>query len=297
MPHDNKYKPINDPQFEKLQPSNFEDIDHAMYDWLNGDLNLHCQTNTGWKKTPIIWASAERNFQVKSDQKLRDKDGAFILPIASLQRISVSKAKDPRGSFYGNTLPHNDYRRGVIPISTRVMQEKTANFANADSLKRYGTQDSKTSQQSTINFRIGRKNKKIVYETIYIPIPVYLEIDYEIKLKTEYQAQMNELVSPFIVYPGSVNYFMLERNNHRYECFIQPGFDQSNTTSNMTGEARIFETTIKIKSNAHIVAAGNNEETPVISVRESMAEFKIQRERVVMGDKIERELNNTVYRS
>ena len=296
MPHDNKYRPINDPQFEKLQPSKFEDIDFSMFEWLDTKLNLHCQTNAGWKKTPIIWASAERNFQVKNDQKLRDKDGAFILPIISLQRSSIKKTKASRGGFYGNTMPFNDYRRGTIPIATRIMHEKTANFANAEALKRSGTQASKTSQ-SAINFIIGRKNKKIVYETLYMPLPIYLEMNYEIKLKTEYQSQMNELVSPFVVYPGSINYFLLERNNHRYECFIQEDFTQNNTTTKMAGEARIFETTINIISYGHISSAENNEETPLIIAREGMAEFKIQRERVMTEDRIERELNNTVYRS
>ncbi len=48
-------------------------------------------------------------------------------------------------------------------------------------------------------------NNKIVYEELTIPIPVYVTVMYTIVLRTEYQQQMNDLVSPFISVTGNRN--------------------------------------------------------------------------------------------
>ena len=47
-----------------------------------------------------------------------------------------------------------------------------------------------------INFPMP-KNKKAVYETITIPMPVYIDVNYTISVRTEYQQQMNEVHSTF----------------------------------------------------------------------------------------------------
>ena len=38
-------------------------------------------------------------------------------------------------------------------------------------------------------------------------MPVPLLINYAITLKTEYQQQMNDLLTPFVVRPGNINHF------------------------------------------------------------------------------------------
>ena len=85
----------------KFMPSTIETIDFALYDWLNEELNVHCTTNEGWKKVPLIWSMAERAFQIKDNKDLRDKN-VFILPAISIERVSL--IKDP--SFKGGSSPH-----------------------------------------------------------------------------------------------------------------------------------------------------------------------------------------------
>ena len=63
------------------QPSTFETVDSAMFDYINDRLNLHVTTNKGWEKTPVLWVSAERARQIKRNKGMRDKEGALILPL------------------------------------------------------------------------------------------------------------------------------------------------------------------------------------------------------------------------
>ena len=64
-----------------LEPSTIENIDLAIYKWLDEQLNLFTNTNNGWKKTPVVWIVGERAFQAKENKELRDDQGTFILPV------------------------------------------------------------------------------------------------------------------------------------------------------------------------------------------------------------------------
>ena len=67
-----------------VMPSTFETIDEAMFQWLDERVNIHCETNKGFKKTQIIWVSAERAYQIKNKKEIRDSSGALILPLITL---------------------------------------------------------------------------------------------------------------------------------------------------------------------------------------------------------------------
>ena len=111
-------------------PSTIETIDAAFLDYVE-NLNINCNTNQGWKKIPVIWSSAERSYQLKNNVNIRDKHGTLIPPIISLERVSITKDPNKKGNFQANLSPKND--RYYI---TKVLnQDKTSNFANADSLK------------------------------------------------------------------------------------------------------------------------------------------------------------------
>ena len=54
-----------------FMPSTLETIDYAMYNWLNDKLDLYTTTHSGFEKVPVIWASAERAYQVKRKEEIR----------------------------------------------------------------------------------------------------------------------------------------------------------------------------------------------------------------------------------
>ena len=289
MPYDKmnrKYTGIPEEDWDKLNdlnfsPSNFETIDYAMYDFIDGQLSLKTTTNEGVKKVPVVWASAERSFQVKNDKEYRDNEGLIILPAITIERASVVKDLNTRGAYYGDMFPFQTQpeKGGSLVIARRIKQDKTSNFANADANRIYSD-------------RVGPKfvrkaTSKIVYETISIPPIIYADITYKILLRTEYQQQMNDLLQPFITRPGTINSFLIHRDGHKYEAFVQGDFALNNNISSMDGEERRFETTVEIKVLGYLVGEGINQPTPKFSVRENAVQVRIPREHIVYDDPLQ----------
>tara|TARA_R110000824_G_scaffold1643_3_gene8118 strand:+ start:998 stop:1870 length:873 start_codon:yes stop_codon:yes gene_type:complete len=251
-------------------PSTLETIDEAIFKYINEEMDLRATTNKGWKKTPIIWASAERAYQIKNDKDLRDGSGTLILPLITIERNLVIKDMNRKGVFWGNV--DRNSRGGSIIYTRKINQNKTSNFANADSHRK----------KKQLNF--PRENKKVVYQWISMPMPVYVEVVYAITLRTEYQQQMNELMTPFATKTGAINYFAMRTNNHFYEGFIQGDFQSMNNLVSLGEDERKYETKINIKVLGYLVGEGKNQETPKVVIHENTVEVKLPRERIVMGD-------------
>lgn len=60
-----------------LDPSQIENIDKAMFVFLDQTMNISCTTNKGFNKVEILWVSPERAFQVKNKKELRDNNRCF----------------------------------------------------------------------------------------------------------------------------------------------------------------------------------------------------------------------------
>jgi hypothetical protein len=255
-----------------FEPSTIETVDIAMFEWLNEQMDLHTTTNRGFKKVPVIWVSAERAYQSKKNKEMRDKEGALILPLISLERSGFAKDPTNKGVAWANIPPEGDVKGGSFEITKVINQGKTANFANADSKKQTGQ----------INF--PRKNEKIVYETITIPFPVSINANYVIKLRTEYQQQMNTLLQPFMTRTGNINYFKISNDGHIYEAFIDSDFTSDSNVEDMGEDARMYESQISIRVLAYLVGEGANQEKPTVVRRENAVEIKIPRERTMLDE-------------
>ena len=262
----------------ELQPSTIETIDRALFEFIDDELDIFCTTNKGFKKVPFIWAGAERAFQIKHNRELRDVNGWLIYPIMSIERTGISKNLAERGAYYAAAQNLGDNKGGSMTIARTIKQDKTANFANADS-KRLVHNVAGTGQN---NF--PRKNDKVVYETITVPIPVYLEVNYTLTVMAEYQQQVNEIITPFMTRTGAINYTVVEKDNHRFEVFIDSDYTLNNNASSLLEDARGYETQINFRVLGYIMGADKNEERPKIVRRENAVEVKIPREHVILGD-------------
>ena len=258
-----------------IAPSSFETVDFAMFDYINDKMNLSCDTHNGFEKVPVIWAGTERSVQVKKSADGKDLTNSLIYPIISIERVSVNKSNESKGKYFANLPSFNDGKGGVITRGKIINQEKTSNFANADMGKR---------REGVINFPMETRNKKIVYQTITIPQIVYSEMKYKIEIVSNYQQHMNTLMVPFLARSGTVHRIMLERDGHKYEAFIEQPFEQKNNTEDMSEEARTFQTVINVKVFGYTSSAMENDELPYVTKRENPVEFKMPRERVVLGD-------------
>jgi hypothetical protein len=274
--HNKKKSKLEDAEVIYLQPSNLENIDSAVYEWVDEHLNLSYESHEGFKKVPVVWVGTERVFQVKNNKDIRDKDGALIYPIVTVGRTGFAKDKTKKGAIYAPIPEVSDYRGGAIKITQKINQEKTANFANADVHKQRSVRQ--------LNFVLPKTRKKTIYKHISIPIPVYIDVTYEINIKTQFQTQMNELITPFVTNTGGLNYFPLRKNGHFYEVFIQQDYSSEDNISAMNEEEKIHQTKVQAKVLAYLIGDGSNQAKPINVVRENPVELRITRERATIGE-------------
>ena len=266
-------------------PSTVETIDSAFYEWVDEALNISVNTNSGFKKVPVLWLSAERAFQGKNSQELRDSVGKLKLPIITITRNSITKDRQFKGAMQAHFPPNSfydgDYKGGTIQIARRIKQDKTRNFANKD----FRNSINGVSPSGTGEYTGRSKNKKIVYETLSVPIPVHITLKYSVTLRCEYQQQMNTMVQPFITRTGNVSGFIFGKDNHKFEGFVEQDFSDSNNMTNLAEDERKFETKVDVKVLGYLVGEGPNEPRPKVTIRENQVEVRISRERVIAGDK------------
>ena len=268
----------------EFMPSTLETIDMAFYDWVNDQLNISVATNKGWQKVPVLWLTAERTFQVKNDKELRDSVGKLKLPIITINRTSI--VKDPRfkgamQAHFPNSIEYpGDYKGGAITVARRIKQDKTRDFANKDFRKNVKGITPDGNPEYTGRFN----NSKVVYETISIPVPTHVTVNYSVTLRTEYQQQMNHMMIPFLTRTGNINGFTFGKDNHKFEGFIQQDFSDNGNKANLGEDERKFETKVDVKVLGYLIGEGPNDPRPKVTIRENQVEVRISRERVILGD-------------
>jgi len=267
--------PSNIKEEIEVSSSTIETIDHALFNWVR-DLKSFCTTNKGWKEVPVKWVLGERSYQIKADSQMRDDSGALILPLITVERTGMIKDLANKGTVFGAVPPAFVASKlgDTITVARQINQKKTANFANAKTKYTYGQ----------LNFRTRKENKRVVYDTVTIPIPVYVETTYKITIRTEYQQQMNEVLQPFITTTRGTTQIKISHEEHFYEAFVQGDFTQDNTAGALALNERNFKTAIEIKVLGHLIGDGPNDEKPRIVKRENAVDVKLPRERVILGD-------------
>ena len=264
-----------------LSPSTIENIDQSIYDYINEELNIFCETNEGFKKVKVKFAGSERAYDIKEDPEQRSINGRTLeYPLISVARNSMVSNPDNKGRYGVYVPPYYDYydRGGAIQIARVVEQDKTKNFANANSIR-------KSESKRNINRQtFPGENKEIVYETLSIPMPTFVEVEYSISAITNYQQQLNEIMTPFVTRTSVPSVFKVSNEGHHYEAFFDKSFNLDGNQSNMGTDERIFSAVFTIRVLGYLVGDGSNQETPVVSRRQSAAKLIIQREKAIVGD-------------
>jgi hypothetical protein len=255
--------------------STIEDIDAAIVNWVKDDLGIYTSTNEGFTEVPVLWQVPERAYQIKNEERLRDRAGAIKLPVISVERTGIVKDPERKGGFQAN-IYSNDHngRVGRMVLAKRIVPDKTRNFAVAA-----GTRtllDLPNEQRY-----YPRVNKKVVIQTLSIPIPIYINSTYKITLKSEYQQQMNDMMTPFIGRTGQINSFVMRKNGHLYEAFIEQDFTHSNNVNNLGEDMRMFTSEITIRVLGYLIGEGANDDRPIVRIDENTVEYHFPRESIM----------------
>lgn len=263
-----------------LAPSKLEDIDYAVYNYINDNLNIFCESNEGFRKVPVIFAGKERSYDIKADPTLRsDDDNILEYPLISIVKTTFNQDPAKKGRYGVHVPPFfNIYPRGSIPIARQVVQEESRDRANATAIRRYG--DGTDTTYQTFPF----DNKEVVYETLYVNMPAFVEITYEVKIITNYRQQMNQILAPFMSRHPTPAVFPITHDRHSYEAFLDPSWSaEGNSAALDTGE-RIFKSTTTMRVLGHIITGQENERVPSVTRTQSAAKVTVGRERTIVGD-------------
>ena len=257
-----------------MYSSTIEDIDYVITSWLKKDLNLYTITNEGRREIPVLWQAPERSYQIKNKASLRDDNSALKLPLISIERTGIVKDPERKGSFQAHYYSDDrNGRAGRFVIAEKIVQDKTRNFATVA--------NTRNNPSGTDQLYYPRKNHKIVIKTISIPIPVYINVEYKLRITTEYQQQMNDLVTPFIARTGQINALSLHRNGHNYEVFIEQNFTHSNNLASLNEETRLFNTEVNIRVLGYLIGEGINDDRPIVRIDENTVEYQFPKESTV----------------
>jgi len=256
--------------------SDLEDVDFAVYKFVDQALDIQTKTNKGFEKVPVIWSGQERAHNIKDSEINRDKSGMIILPVISIERTSVKKDEASRVFPYAKVDPVGDLKGGYLTVNRVIKQDKTSNFARADAHRKEG--------QTNFPIYRNKKNGKIVYETLSIPLPIYVNIGYKIVLRTEYQEQMNDLLTPFIRVSNAHKRVILQHDSNQYEAFIQEEYSIDNNISGYEANERKYETSLDINVYGYLIGDGKNQKQPKVVRRENQVQIRFARERIVLQD-------------
>jgi len=259
----------------KIPKSTLETIDRALFKWAKDDLDIFANYPDGWKKVPVLWLASGRAFQSKHDKDLRDSNGNLLLPLMTVERLSVSKEPTKKGAFYGNILP--DSKNGTVPayqVGRRINQVQTSKYSAAQN----------TIEGTRAPFTIRRNNNKVVYETYTIPQPVNVNIQYKVVIKAQFQKQINDILTSFLVYSGQINGFTIGNSDHRYEAFFPETFDANNNVATMGDDEKMYETNFTIRVLGYLLNDNKNSDHLEIEKRQSIVKVRMPRERIMIGD-------------
>jgi len=261
------------------EASTLETMDTALFNYVNESLDPFCTTNKGWRKVPVRWSSAERA-RMSKDQKqfsdgVQDPQRTLILPLITIERTTVTKDLSRKGPYWANVPSPDGFGRGnVLTVARRINQDKTGNHQNAYRLR----------DRKQLNFKIAKRDDRIVWRYERVPQPIYLDVAYQIKIKTEYQQQINEIAQVFMRVGEGINYDTTTYLGHKYELFVDADFSQDNNISDLGEDERKYETTVTIKMLGMLLGLGENQAFPQVQYVESAVEYKQPREYVVFQD-------------
>lgn len=286
-----KKKPVRDNTHNEdglvefyIAPSNLETVDRALFEFVDETMDIYATTDSGAQKVPVIWNSAERTFQIKNDKELRDSQGRIKMPIITVEKTSVTKDPDQHGKLIATLAPLDSVNGGQWVVAKKIRQDKTSLFATSNNTRKYDALNGTTAVHGTGDPNYPSENKEIVYETYTTPMPVYVNVNYSIILKAQYQQHINDMLTPFLTRTGHWNIFEIHRDGHVYEAFLPKEFSTESNVSDLGEEERMYQVKFDVRVLAYLIGQEHNQDGPLVAKSENVVKVRLPRERVIFED-------------
>ena len=281
----NGYQGNNIPNDFNLPPATIEDVDRALFNFFNKSINLQVQMQNNIKTVPTIFAGGERFALTKSGRPIRDRRGAIIVPVVAIKRTNISQGSNPNMAF-GSDPGELVIRRRIHKGDRRYQQlrnrfnlknqDNVASDNNLQDLTAPGTlaKEGKVASrrdhggqplQTALDNPIGDN----IIETIVIPTPNFITINYEITVWTNYVQEMNQIIERVLssYEIGSLYTARIESSKgYWYVAYFDDTWNTGDNFEDYTGQQRLIKSTINVKVPAWtLVSQGAGEGIPIRS--------------------------------
>jgi len=194
-----------------IPPVGLEDVDIAFFNLFDKELPLNVGGANGGdlKKVPIVFAGGEKWAMLKKNRPLRDKTNSLILPLITIGRPNFSQ--DPSADITGRGINQqtgeiiikkrlDSSDRDYQKIINRIFLQRQDDLATTPGLANPGQlttlndvgelAEDPTIKSGGLMLADRRKN---IFETLVIPSPQFVTVNYEVIVWTQYTHHMNQI--------------------------------------------------------------------------------------------------------
>lgn len=270
----------NVPSDFSIPPCGIEDVDEALFRFLDKKIGFVVATENKTTKVPVIYAVGERFAMVKRRIPIRDKSGTLILPLVSIRRTGISQTDDVRGALRNTgdliikrRLSPSDRKYQQVINKGRLRNQDNvaspANFADSDLTpprngipgRASSRRDEGTANIVTDPGQLREKLGKNIVEIITMPFPQYFIAKYEIVFWSQYTQHMNQMIEQMMTGyddQGTVQANVARLDTDKGYWFVAT-FDKDITpddnATDFAEEERIIRSVINVEVRGYVVAS------------------------------------------
>jgi hypothetical protein len=257
------------------------DMDRAMFNLFDKDIDIQVSVAGTMKKVPVVFASGERFAVSQRDKPIRDKNNALILPIIAIHRKSIDH--DPTVGGYGTGISFRE--KGDLVIKRRL-SKKDANYQNIINRQRIKNQDNVSNvgnfslsdispgnqaEPGTTTSRRGKNNiskqasaitlkptmdGEHIYEVITIPYPKFVKISYSITVWTQYVSHVNNIIETlFANFPAiGHNYQVTTDTGYKFVAYMKSPMTFDDNFTDYADDERLVKLTFDMDLPGYFIA-------------------------------------------
>jgi hypothetical protein len=245
-----------------------EDIDRAVFDLFDKQINFEVEEKGAARKVPVIFASGERFALTRRKNAIRDKNNALILPLISILRGEIDVS--PSQHNYGTAIAYADQPGYYIKKKLSKKDRKYQNLINKQKIKnqdnvaqasvfiddsiypgkhvvpnRIASRRNKSNNSlfSSKNITLNNDLSDNIFEIIEVPYPKFMSIKYEVVFWCQYMQQANQLLQTvFRKYEGQGHEISMKTAaGYELVAFFSKTFTLDSNFSDFTNEERMVK--------------------------------------------------------
>jgi len=234
-----------------------EDVDRAFFELFDKKLPLMYRVTKGsseQKRIPVIFSSGERFSVASKKEPFRDRNGALILPIISINRSGIEQESTKQGSVRYNEMT---IKRRISPEDgayqsvTNSSNLRNSIFSRPDDGK--SPLDFYDATGRNLRTSLGSKN---IYEVYVIPMPKYFTLKYEVTLWCQYLQQANDFLSAIMgsyIQPGDRTLRIDTNKGYWFVAYFETSVSQDNNFSDSSDSERLIKVTMNAEVPAYLI--------------------------------------------